>query len=516
MAAVFGTAPLFAQVPVSSSAAAWLQQDTREPVTPRAKQGARKRRLAFMDKDEGLAPEREDRRSRKAALGKWQEIARGVGSHSALVVKAGSDLKGQLEDVFAAKSDATLRARAGSILAYVRWCRLQRKDPWPIQEEKSYHYVSYLKFSRAPATKASTFLRSISFIGHFLEMTAAAETRKSSRIQGSTWRQFTRKKETEGRSPLSVPQVRMLQATICTPGDAVERLLAGLAMTLVATRVRFIDAQRARAEPTLDTDTDDWGFLELPIGRTKTTTAARPQDVKRSKVAVGHALGFGRAPWARKWLELRASLNFDAKKDGCLMRAMDAKGIMLKRRLRSHEFTRWLQAFFMKKSLHIPSQLLGSHCGKVTALSWCAKFAVDSDTRRALGYHIPRGDKMVQVYSRDYQAGPLRRLAQVEHAIDEKVFDPDATRSGRFIKPQADTDYAKFAANPEVTEYKFILAIAYKKLHARLEASDRSPCGRAAADQPGFSTHFTIPAEATTACKKCFKGKTLDEIGADI
>ena len=78
---------------------------------------ARKRKLKFLDKDEGEAPAKEDQKIRKAALGKWFEVASMVGDFSGLVKKAGPELKEVLEDVFAAKSDATLRARAGSILA---------------------------------------------------------------------------------------------------------------------------------------------------------------------------------------------------------------------------------------------------------------------------------------------------------------------------------------------------------------------------------------------------------------
>ena len=512
LAAVFGTAPLFAQVPPQRSFAAWLQPEASMESTFAPTRQARKRKLKFMDKDEGEAPAKEDTISRKAALGKWLEVASAVGSFSGLVQKAGPELKEVLEDVFAAKSDATLRARAGSIQAFLHWCRLSSRKPWPIKEEVLYKYVTFLKFTRAPPTKATSFMTSLAFLRHYLEVEAAPDTEKSARIKGSTWRQFTRKRETTGRSPLTVPQVRLLQATVCAPGDAVERLLAGFGVLLVALRVRFADAQRAREEPVLDLASDGWGFLELPVGRTKTTTASRPQDVKASKVAVGHAQGFGGAPWARCWLDLRTSMHLDASRDGCLMRAFDAKGALLPRRLRSHEFSRWLQNFLKSKALSVSGQILGSHCGKVTALSWCAKFAVEPSARRALGYHVPNKDKMVQVYSRDYQAGPLRRLAEVEKAIDEGIFDPDATRSGRFYKVR---DEAAAPLTPGLHEYKFILALKYRRLHARVPGSSRSPCGRADASDPNFSTHVEVPIETATICKNCFGKKSIDELKAD-
>ena len=202
----------------------------------------------------------------------------------------------------------------------------------------------------------------------------------------------------------------------------------------------------------------------------------------------------------------------NAALDGCLLRAVDGKGALLSRRLRSHEFSRWLHNFLKSMGLRIPGQLLGSHCGKVTALSWCAKFAVEPSARRALGYHVPKKDKMVQVYSRDYQAGPLRRLAEVKKAIGEGVFDPDATRSGRFHKVREE---AAAPSTPGLHEYKFIFALKSRRLHARVPGSSRSPCGRADASDPNFSTHVEVPIETATICKNCIGKKSIDELKAD-
>ena len=83
-------------------------------------------------------------------------------------------------------------------------------------------------------------------------------------------------------------------------------------------------------------------------------------------------------------------------------------------------------------ALSTSGEQCGAHSGKSTTLSWCGKAHVPRGTIRALGYHVPLKDKMVKVYSRDYQAGPLRKLEEVEAKIDSGEFDPDVTRSGRF------------------------------------------------------------------------------------
>ena len=50
-------------------------------------------------------------------------------------------------------------------------------------------------------------------------------------------------------------------------------------------------------------------------------------------------------------------------------------------------------------------------------MSWAAKFGIDRSTRRTLGYHCPAKDRMVEVYSRDTQAEPMRKLEALESAL---------------------------------------------------------------------------------------------------
>ena len=120
-----------------------------------------------------------------------------------------------------------------------------------------------------------------------------------------------------------------------------------------------------------------------------------------------------------------------------------------------------------------------------------------------MGYHVPLKDKMVKVYSRDYQAGPLRKLEEVEAKIDSGEFDPDVTRSGRFKTKLHDKA-------PQV--FTYILSMLYKKLHLRNGSSIHSPCGRATAFSPGFEVFATVPPNAKTLCKHCFGDKTLEAL----
>ena len=74
-----------------------------------------------------------------------------------------------------------------------------------------------------------------------------------------------------------------------------------------------------------------------------------------------------------------------------------------------------------------------SHSLKATFLGWTAKAGVDRELQRILGYHAKPGDKTIIVYQRDAMAEPLRQLAMVPRLVRDKEFDPDNSRSGRWL-----------------------------------------------------------------------------------
>ena len=84
-----------------------------------------------------------------------------------------------------------------------------------------------------------------------------------------------------------------------------------------------------------------------------------------------------------------------------------------------------------------PAQSIGTHSCKATLLSWCAKFGLPVADRRLLGYHTKPKDLSVLEYSRDAQAGPLRRLHEVLSSIRERIFSPmPRDREGGSVRPR--------------------------------------------------------------------------------
>ena len=223
------------------------------------------------------------------------------------------------------------------------------------------------------------------------------------------------------------------------------------------------------------------------------------------KIAVGHVLGLSGVRWAEAWVAKRKAMGLDAHKDRCLLPAIDPadNSKFMKRRLRSHEYVRWLKGFLSKSRMWSPgAQDLGSHSAKATLLSWSAKYGLDFGTRRALGYHVPLKNRMVQVYSRDYQAAPMRKLELVESAVSDGEFRPDMPRSGMFKKRRREEGHK----GPDPNEGSFILAKLYMKLHERDAGAPRSRCGRAHHNCHGFETHVEVPVQlARSVCKHCFK-----------
>jgi hypothetical protein len=62
-----------------------------------------------------------------------------------------------------------------------------------------------------------------------------------------------------------------------------------------------------------------------------------------------------------------------------------------------------------------------------------AKYGVDYDSRRFLGYHSEGKDRSLLTYSRDAMSAPLRKLISMIMAIKNKQFFPDSSRSGYFV-----------------------------------------------------------------------------------
>ena len=508
---IFGNVPILRPwgVDVRPNVSAWLGQMPPaavelEPVASGSQPSG------VFSQGAGVGPLEEDALRRGSLMMKWMLLVDEFGGSSEVVTAARADgtLHQSVHDILAPKADATLSARHGALRGYANWAAARGFSAWPVTEEVAYKYVNFMRTTGAAASRARSFVKALAMIRHAFGIASLDSILRSTRLKGSAWAQFACKRVTVGRDPFSVPQVRLLQTASMVSPDAVDKLLAGFASFLIATRLRFKDAQRCTSEPRLDLAPDGWGFVELRLGATKTTN--RGELATSDKVAVGHAVGLDGAQWAAEWLKHRQVLGLAVAKDKCLVPAPNGAGGFHARRLRSEEFSAWLRAFLSKASCSRAGQKVGTHSGKTTLLSWCAKFGTDASTRRALGYHVKPKDRSVKVYSRDFQAGPLRRLHVVEEAVSKGEFLPDETRSGRFKRQrEAEECGAK-------SDGLLILAKLYRKLHLRVAGKTSSVCGRAHVDKDAFEvfTAFSEELRVKTICLSCFPGETLESVAA--
>lgn len=343
-----------------------------------------------------------------------------------------------LDDVFAKKSTSTLNNRAGALGLYKVWAQTRGSGgpKWlPIAEQEAYDYLSFLKGSGAPATRADRFRQALAFLVHVVGAQGMGDTLSSQRVAGVAWHSFCKKRWTVQRSPFTVLQVRVLEEAVMNDPDPQINLVAGHIRFCIAARLRHSDAQRVVDEPFLDLNSDRTdGYIEAKGGDSKTASANKKRK-KRWFPAVGHCFGLNGGNWGEVWLQRRSQAGFNVAVDGCLTRAPMVGGGFARRPLRSDEMAVWAAAILQRGGAAVlDGQAWGSHSARVTLLSWAAKFGLRNQVRRVLGGHAKPKDTSVLEYSRDAVAMAMRKLRKVELQIVSGAFRPDETRSGRFAK----------------------------------------------------------------------------------
>ena len=123
-----------------------------------------------------------------------------------------------------------------------------------------------------------------------------------------------------------------------------------------------------------------------------------------------------------------------------LMPAPDEAGLATVRPLTTTEAGKWLGLLLKQKgdAIGVSVQVsYTSHSFKATTLSYLAKFGCSFEDRLALGYHVDQL-RMALRYSRDGASRPLRVLDSCLSYIRAGRFNPDVTRSGRFVDVDAE------------------------------------------------------------------------------
>jgi len=380
------------------------------------------------------------------ALRSWRGLLGDMGDASLLyrqITQSDSDFLANrtFAAVFFGKPSSTLMQRACSLRLFVRWARASGHKPFPLVEDIVFKYLDDLNLEGAPATRGQAFKEALNFAKGYAGLEGVSDVLASRRVIGSALASYSRKREPNKRLPLTKVEMQCLERFVVdSAGPMRDRVLAGFALMCAYGRLRVGDASRLDREPTLDVDSEGVGYFEAGLLEHKTSSRVR----SRVRLpAAGSAIGIDGLEWARAWLALRKSANLDASVQGFLMPAPGLDGSWDSRKLTTADCSVWFRELLSRLIDIEPSRLsgIGSHSLKGTLLSWAAKFGLSAGPRRKLGGHVKPADRSLVEYSRDEMSGPLREMDRVLDAIRRGTFEPDNTRSGRFVKddsaPQA-------------------------------------------------------------------------------
>ena len=247
------------------------------------------------------------------------------------------------------------------------------------------------------------------------------------------------------REPITVKMVKQLEKTVLENPDDFHKYIAGTALFALFSRSRVGDLCKCNCDPMLDISQDGAsGFVHVYLSQHKTR---RPGD-RRALPVVAPAFGTLGANWADAWVSARQRLGLNAAAAQTLIPAPLGDGSFSLAPMKTMEFAAAFRQILIDSKFP-PGELhnVGASSLRVTTLSWLAKKGVDKDTRKGLGYHIQRGDRTLEAYSRDSQAGPLRILADMIKDVAAERFRPDETRSGQLdLRPSAQASSASSSA----------------------------------------------------------------------
>ena len=384
------------------------------------------------------------------AVRKWRLIlshnftATSIGREMLNELELGADdvfIDNMLVDVFGVKSPSTLLKRASSILKYLTWFTESYDGyAFPLRERTVYDYIRFLESSGGAPTAATSFRESLVFCKHIMGLESADDIISSRRITGAAQRLFSNKRTLQQAPVLKVSTVAYLEKVCATASELMDAYLAGILLICIYGRCRWSDIAHLQA-----CDLSDEAFIEM----TTTTHKTSITEVRKTTlmpIAVP-TVGITEHNWYRHWSEAASLLRVDLEQVplGALMCAPKNASEFTKRPLTSSEASAWMRGLLKEIE---PDTNIRSHSLKCTVLSWCAKAGLTREVREILGRHSSGTKSTSAIYSRDLQAGPLRKLVTLLKKIRLKVFDPDASRSGRWLPQPADCSDSRMGYRP--------------------------------------------------------------------
>ena len=316
--------------------------------------------------------------------------------------KDSSERRQVIGDAFAERSTGTLRARVQALKLFQRW----RGRVVPYDEELAYRYMCHLRQNKAPPTRGKAFLEAALLLAAVANSDALTNMAQSARLRGAAFSMYEHKKLRNQRDPLTLKQVRALEALAVEKTSAHEAAVLGHCLFALHSCARWSDLIALAEEPELDDV-----IVTCHSKRTKTS-----RGLKKLRVPipfVGLSGGVSGKAWAVSWLRARKETGLAVDPAVRKLTTSVTYGSDL---MDATTASRHLRAFLVEAGCPPGQhQNLGAHSLKATLLSWAARWSMKASSRRILGNHSDRKDHSMLTYSRDVCIAALKDVALIHH-----------------------------------------------------------------------------------------------------
>ena len=283
----------------------------------------------------------------------------------------------------------------------------------------------------------------------------------SSRVKGVAFKQYVTKKPLKQKKKLRVDELRILENSVTKSQDVRDQVASGYFVCQFHSRSRFSDLQFT-SRILADFQEDGGGYLECRANNVKTGTSKEFKTMFMPLVAP--SVGILGTTWAAHWLTLLVdeglieevtpedeSVREFVTTRGFILPETKADGSWANSPSSSSTASKWLRNLLIMGGATGISESTASHSLKITPLAWCAMFGLSKEDRELLGHHSLGAHRSALTYSRDAQARPLRLYQKVLQSISSGSFDPDLSRSGRFITKRVRSSDVNNVAKPNVS-----------------------------------------------------------------
>ena len=326
------------------------------------------------------------------------------------------------------KAPGTLLKRVNSLCRYMSFLG-DAGIPFPGSEDVLYQFMVAQQLQNVPGTRLSGVMEALRFVEHVMGVAELRTLTSSKRCIGAASTKFQGPQRQA--SPFTVQELCTLHGIVVDESRNIwDRIFIGSVLVAVYSRSRWNDLQHS-TRMIQDRDTDGrLIFLEFTIDDHKCVGSSVFRNSHLH--AVSPCLGVVDDGWAEKWLACRDIMELVVGPSP-VMPAPNISGAPTSRPLSTAEMKLWVHQLLEASGHNLESRRITSHSCKTSMLSFCAKFGIEWTDRMVLGGHVSHL-KSVIIYSRDCLALPLQKMSNMLMAIRDGTFQPDNTRSGRFVE----------------------------------------------------------------------------------